>query len=868
MEMPKLGIIGLLVVIVVLILYVVFSTRKEGFDSSKSEEIFNDEEWLYESVKTARGIQKFKISAPVQPLSIYTISDTFTQFIKDTLEGGGVKTHDIEIKTDPIPGWQKLNATCAMASEPQFIPYRDPQQPTGCGWWFNPDDFDNNNESFATSGNMKEPVDVEAIQKKHPNGRWIWDLVEAQREESRKICRRIKICELSDLMPGKCGFCPSLGLGVPINSAGKSLYPNDSDMACGEEVVQNPLKCPRPKSDPAAEKGQKFVRLLCDPDPNTGKLNKNCLIKIAKALGCTENGAIIKILKGDDDGYMSKVGGANRVKLRMARGYLFTNENVTSHDSFFGFGICTRYDVMYFYNILQTVMYKSNNLDSRAAAKFLVNDTDEYDECKKCQTDTGPFELHCVQKLALSTGLQRTAGGVPQSEEDMRKFDGKRWGEIQAHFNTKMSALQSEDVDERRAAAWDIFGIALSSKEIDVIGDFGKISGLSYYIYQWNKTARSSSGAPKYTFFGREACDSFPEFDSETNRMEKQCKKIKSTTTQVRFMGQIVTEGEPFTSKFWTFTDDGININVNGDSKLNKSSLQEKGGEAESSTFTIDLKKGPTKLEVNWYNRATKYSLYIRLMKNGKFHHIPPSIIYQMQPVNFPIARWDFYQGLFVDRCGTLQSEVIGGFKMTTIRSRKCALFSGKQNYIRINNGIHSCAFKTITMMVNLQKNPYGPFRFWEFSNIKYRKLLPNTCNKSFKDIDILYSAIDEKNLSGPEFASQTNGIGAKITCPAPLTLNDWTHLAWVIDEKMQGMKLFVDGFEVASSTKKLRELEEKVFEYMYILHGIESYDKEIAVAWFRIFDYSMTKYQVNLDMENKFTMGLAHPTDEDSGWL
>jgi hypothetical protein len=98
--------------------------------------------------------------------------------------------------------------------------------------------------------------------------------------------------------------------------------------------------------------------------------------------------------------------------------------------------------------------------------------------------------------------------------------------------------------------------------------------------------------------------------------------------------------------------------------------------------------------------------------------------------------------------------------------------------------------------------------------------------------------------------------------------LNDWTHLAWVIDEKMQGMTLFVDGFEVATYSNKLRELEEKVFEYMYILHGIESYDKEIAVAWFRIFDYSMTKYQVNLDMENKFTMGLAHPTDEDSGWL
>ena len=256
------------------------------------------------------------------------------------------------------------------------------------------------------------------------------------------------------------------------------------------------------------------------------------------------------------------------------------------------------------------------------------------------------------------------------------------------------------------------------------------------------------------------------------------------------------------------------------------------------------------------------------MLKNGKFHHIPPNIIYQMQPVNFPIARWDFYQGVFVDRVGTLQSEVVGSFQMSTIRARKCAIFSGKQNYIRINNGIHSCAFKTITMMVNLQKNPYGPFRFWEFSNIKYRKLQPGVCNTSFKDIDILYSAISKDNSSGPEFASLTNGVGAKITCEQPFILNDWTHLAWVIDENMGGMKLFMDGTEVATYSHELRELEDKVFEYMYILHGIESYDKEIAVAWFRIFDYSMTKSQVNLDMENKFSIGLAHPTDKESGWL
>jgi hypothetical protein len=76
-----------------------------------------------------------------------------------------------------------------------------------------------------------------------------------------------------------------------------------------------------------------------------------------------------------------------------------------------------------------------------------------------------------------------------------------------------------------------------------------------------------------------------------------------------------------------------------------------------------------------------------------------------------------------------------------------------------------------------------------------------------------------------------------------------------------------MDGAEVLTYSGNMKLLENTIFENMYILHGLQSYDKEIAVAWFRIYDYSMNKKQVNIDMENKFAISLAYPTDTGTGW-
>lgn len=825
-----LGIIGVLAVILILILFLITKQKKEGFENADPVD---------ENLST-----------------IFTMSDSFTKFIKDSLLVG-TKNANVRVKINPIPGWFNQNEACFAATEPRFMPDRNEQTGSGCGWWYLDDEEGVENTSFSITGSKNAPLNMTELRDKFPKGKWIWDIQTAQQMEEIKICKRLSVCEIADLMPGRCGFCSSSNKGVPINADGTPIYTANSPNGCSGQVVTTFHNCPK----------RLFVRPICAPDEDTGKLSSTCLIRIARALGCTDKGVIIKILIGDKQKFLKTNPTPHRNKFLLAKQQLAVYENIDSKPAYFGDGICSRYDAMYYYNSVKNVMYNSENEDSRGAAAYLVNGG-VYNECNIPPNAKGPFDLHCIQREALINNFHKEGAYYPKIQSDLIKFQGMNWGTIQEIFKAKPKDLYSNNQYLKTQAYRDVIGLNLYQSEEDILREIGQITGLSYYIYEWleSQQVSSSFGTPKYTYFGREVKNTFPDFDKDKYRLENHCKKVKTTKTQIRFKANLVLE-DNVDSKFWTYTDDGISIKLNGTSVLNKWYEQEKPVSYESQPFKINFKDGPQKLEVNWFNNAVDYAFVIRMFLKDKFHPIPAKLIYQIQPVKFPIARWDFYHGTSQDRCETLNSELFGSLQISTIDGKRCAVFNGKDNYIRINNGIHINGFKSITMMVNLQKDPYGPFRFWEFSNIRQKNVNTNnkTCPFSLKVVEELYSSIGS-DLKSLDYHCHKNKIGHKISSQSALTPNYWTHLAWVIDENLGGMTMYLDGTQIGNIKAPIRELDDKVFEYMYILHGNESYDKEIAVAWFRIFDYSMDEYQVNLDKNNKFSMKLSHSA-ENTGW-
>ena len=146
------------------------------------------------------------------------------------------------LSPDPYAEYFDYDKTfCKPAKHPRNLPSRDPVKRTQCGWWYVPDP---SVPSVGALGTRQEPIVREQLPA---NGTWIWDLQRAAELEDKKMCRRIKSCDLMDLdgIQGVCGFCERVGYAVPINRDGTEKYPDSQD-ACGEKVVTNADECYRP----------------------------------------------------------------------------------------------------------------------------------------------------------------------------------------------------------------------------------------------------------------------------------------------------------------------------------------------------------------------------------------------------------------------------------------------------------------------------------------------------------------------------------------------------------------------------------------------------------------------------------------------
>jgi len=380
--------------------------------------------------------------------TFYTSDADLTQRLTNLL---GTNSHKIE--TSPIPGLKKQDDICKLATEPKYIPSRNPNSEYNCGWLFNDDDETDYKESYGHLGTESGPVD----QLKTNSGQYIWNLKEAQKMEDAKICKRISICELVDLKPQTCGFCPSLGYGIPINSKGQNLYTNTLGLTCPENPITNSNKCPRPF--PKSYADEIYERLPCDPDPLTGKLSNECLLRIAKAFGFPESGPLIRILQGDLDGYMKSGTDAN-FKLNKAKDILMEDLRMKPNDAYFGKGVCLRTDLVNYYNSLKNALYQKKSEKAQKAAGFIIRN-EPFDPCYKRPDESGPFDLICIQRLALMNNFTQTGLKFPKTEDDLDKFEDNHWAYVQDYYKRRGNLIYSTDVKVKKQAFLDNYGIKL-----------------------------------------------------------------------------------------------------------------------------------------------------------------------------------------------------------------------------------------------------------------------------------------------------------------------------------------------------------------------------------------------------------------------
>jgi hypothetical protein len=146
--------------------------------------------------------------------------------------------------------------------------------------------------------------------------------------------------------------------------------------------------------------------------------------------------------------------------------------------------------------------------------------------------------------------------------------------------------------------------------------------------------------------------------------------------------------------------------------------------------------------------------------------------------------------------------------------------------------------------MLNVFSNP-GPYpRIWEFTN---SNLGGNWC------ADSIFGCLNPSNNIG--FYSMKDCNGPSIwSDKGDLPKNSWQHLAFIYNDKMDEMTLYVNGKKGARwSEPGNKRFQNKTYSNMYIMQCVERFNKNAAVAWFRIFDYSMNEEDINKDMNNSW---------------
>ena len=464
--------IALILTIVVFVVLQFFKKEDEGFGN-----FYNTQNaFTTEQRKTFRD--KMNKSLPVNTgLANDMKQINKTLFSVDTMINTNYMAEQppFSPEEDPMPAFRARNENeCKPIRAPMYLKEHTKNPPTSCGWYYLDDD---NKQSKATIGTEKGPLDPD-FTINNPGGQWIWDNAKAQKLEDAKKCRKIKSCETADIYPDECGFCPSISQGVPIRK-GKSKYPDDPNLMCDDRLVTNPSGCkpPKPAVKVIITKTGEMKRsgdivdgeeipfdpppaALCDPNPSTGQLTNQCLISIAKAIGFSEYGILLKVLTGDLEGYYSKLG-PNFDMMRIVRRIYETEASVKLRGEYFGDGPMSRAQILMGYRTIYNFVKNSPNRRVRNASNWLVTGK-EFDLCDYDPDKVGPFEPLCMERVALEAGCQRDGYKFP-GPDSWGKINLLKWSTFNTYFKDLYASLNNKDSKIQRQATLDCLGISVVS---------------------------------------------------------------------------------------------------------------------------------------------------------------------------------------------------------------------------------------------------------------------------------------------------------------------------------------------------------------------------------------------------------------------
>jgi hypothetical protein len=177
----------------------------------------------------------------------------------------------------------------------------------GCGWIYEPSNGINPAVNQGALGTAQGPV-RDSVKG---GGKWYWDLAQAEKEVTQKICASASKCSQLKLLgqyAEVCGFCKTTGAIIPVEkTAGgyKARYPNEAPLKCEPQNIvaggSGPNRCPSNegfRSEYIRNEG--FLGgggvSLDDLEGCKPPLTRDCVVLAARLAGCSDQGTLIAAL--------------------------------------------------------------------------------------------------------------------------------------------------------------------------------------------------------------------------------------------------------------------------------------------------------------------------------------------------------------------------------------------------------------------------------------------------------------------------------------------------------------------------------------------------------------------------------------------
>jgi hypothetical protein len=575
-------------------------------------------------------------------------------------------------------------------------------------------------------------------------------------------------------------------------------------------------------------------------DPVNGRLTADCLQLLASGAGCKNTGVVMDILSGDATGYYRGTGDPN-FKYTKAVDILKTDAALFSDKAFFGDGVCARTDAMKYYSSLVSMITNGPTTRSKEAADFMVTGAD-FDPCAYDAGQLGPFDLKCMTRVAREKGCQPAGAAFPKRDVDYSKMT---WTEFNAVFTKLVTDMSSTTVKTQMDATKNCLGVTI----VPPGPDCGETNGCEVLWYSWNYDWNfPNNNTSTATYYGRKIMMSLPNFNTSDSNYNPYG---RATNMAMKVQTQLVSP-KTETAAIWLMSKDGVVVEIAGRPVIKQ--FTESGPKAYTSAPFALVEKVPVDMKISYFKNFGSSTFIPKIRgQSGGFDDFPSSLLRLKHPSGFPFARWDFYHGFVTDSNGVLGSTVMGSVPLTVLDGKRCARFTGGQNCIKITNPIAMTALKSITMMIYVNSPSAGYPRAWELNN-------NNGFTGSWCD-DSLFGCLSPNNSNGIGFYCEQRCAGPNFwTGNNTIKTGKWTHVAWVLDDDMKGMTIYIDGnFMQRYANQSFNTLANKTYKNFYIFQSVERFAKDVGVAWFHVFDYPLDRDSVKMDM------GLGFDTQENA---